>query len=128
MLYTRVYADDTGESHFEDLNIEFHGVDFAPPAPPMLLSPYVDVNRFALLSCPTGWYGDWHPAPHRQWMLILSGMVGVEVSDGEVREMTAETILLLEDTVGRGHRSWQIGDEPFVIAVIQIPDPDVPPH
>ena len=31
--YVRVYADDKGESHFEDVAIELSEVDFAPPAP-----------------------------------------------------------------------------------------------
>ena len=115
----RLYSDAAGESHFEDFEIELHTVDFAPPAPPMLLSAYSDVSRFALLSCPPGWHGDWHPAPHRQWMLFLSGKARVEVSDGEVREFGAGDIALLEDTTGRGHRSEQSGVEPFLIAVVQ---------
>lgn len=122
MKCTRLYCDEAGESHFEDIEIELHEVDFAPPAPPMLLSAYTDASRFALLGCPPGWHGDWHPAPHRQWMLLLSGRVGVEVSDGETRDIKAGAIVLLEDTTGRGHRSWQIGDEPFLFAVIQLPE------
>ena len=30
--YTRLFSDDSGESHFEDLTIELSSVDFAPPA------------------------------------------------------------------------------------------------
>ena len=37
MKYTRVYADSNGESHFEDVEVEFSSVDFAPPAPPLEL-------------------------------------------------------------------------------------------
>lgn len=32
--YVRVYADATGESHFEDLEMALTPMDFAPPAPP----------------------------------------------------------------------------------------------
>jgi hypothetical protein len=32
MKYTRVYADPDGMSHFEDMDIEFTEVDFAPLA------------------------------------------------------------------------------------------------
>ena len=34
MKLTRVYADADGESHVEDIEVEFSPVDFAPPALP----------------------------------------------------------------------------------------------
>jgi hypothetical protein len=33
MMYTRLYADETGESHYEDIEAELTPRDFAPPAP-----------------------------------------------------------------------------------------------
>ena len=33
--YHRVYADDQGESHFEDVTVPMKTVDYAPPAPPL---------------------------------------------------------------------------------------------
>lgn len=30
MIYTRLYSDDQGETHFEDVYVEFKLVDFAP--------------------------------------------------------------------------------------------------
>jgi hypothetical protein len=125
MRAVRVFSDGDGESHFEDFEIELQPVDFAPPAPPLLLSETADASGFALMSCPPGWYGDWHPAPRRQWLLWLSGTTRIEVSDGEVREISAGTVMLSEDITGRGHRTWQIGDEPVLIAAIQIPYPAV---
>jgi hypothetical protein len=35
MKYLRIYADVSGESHFEDVNIKLTQTDFAPPAPPL---------------------------------------------------------------------------------------------
>lgn len=122
MKAVRVYADADGASHFEDFEIELREVDFAPPAPPLLLSEGHAASGFALMSCPPGWYGDWHPAPRRQWLLWLSGTTRIEVSDGEVRDISAGTVMLSENTTGRGHRTWQIGDATVLIATIQIPD------
>jgi hypothetical protein len=31
MHVTRIQADESGESHFEDIEIDFSPVDFAPP-------------------------------------------------------------------------------------------------
>ena len=36
--YARLYADESGESHFEDLAIDLVPVDFAPPAGSVLLA------------------------------------------------------------------------------------------
>lgn len=35
--YVRICADDDGESHFEDVTVEFSEADYAPPAPPMFV-------------------------------------------------------------------------------------------
>ena len=34
MRYTRIYADDTGETHLEEVDIELELTELAPPAPP----------------------------------------------------------------------------------------------
>lgn len=65
----------------------------------------------ALLSSPGGWEGDWHPTPRRQFIIILTGGLEVEVSDGEVRRFGPGSIALIEDTEGRGHVSRVLGKE-----------------
>lgn len=120
MKCIRVYADAHGESHFEDIDIDMKDVDFAPPAPPLKLSEFFTAARFALLSAPRGWKGDWHTAPGRQFMLYLQGQVEAEVSDGEIRRLGPGSVTLVEDTTGRGHRSWVVGDQDVILAVVQI--------
>ena len=66
MRYTRVYADEQGESHFEDVEVDMNEAVFAPPAPPLKLSEFMESSRFTFVSADPGWYGDWHPAPARQ--------------------------------------------------------------
>ena len=44
--YTRVYSDENGETHFEDVEIELSLVDFAPPAPALLLSAFTDAKKY----------------------------------------------------------------------------------
>ena len=36
--YSRLYADENGVSHFEDVSVPFHMRDFAPPAAPFGVS------------------------------------------------------------------------------------------
>jgi quercetin dioxygenase-like cupin family protein len=47
---------------------------------------------------------DWHNPPQRLLVLWLSGEVEFETSDGHVRRLPAESVVLAEDTSGKGHR------------------------
>ncbi len=119
--YVRLYADTDGETHFEDVTAPFATLDFAPPARPMNLSPFAPAVRWAFFQIPAGWYGDWHPTPRRQVFFWLVGEVEIAVSDGEVRRFPAGTVLLVEDTTGKGHYSRTIRDDTLA-AVVQLPD------
>ncbi len=120
MKYVRIYADENGESHFEDIEIEFLPVDFAPPAPPINISSFTPANRFGFANVPPGWSGDWHPTPKRQIFFYLSGTIEAEVSDGEIRQFGPGSVTLVEDTTGKGHRSRVVGDDEVFTAIVQL--------
>jgi hypothetical protein len=117
--YVRVYADSEGESHFTDEEMELSPATFAPPAPPLSLSAFTPTKQFALLASPTGWFGDWHTAPHRQFFFRLVGEIEIRVSDGEVRRLGPGSILFVEDTTGKGHTTRNIGEDALA-AVVQL--------
>ncbi len=119
MKYIRIYASSDGESHLEEKEMEFSLAEFAPPAPPLYATEYLKVKNLAYIRCPPGWFGDWHPAPERQAMLMLSGKYQVTVSDGETRVLNPGSISVLEDTEGKGHQTRIIGDEEGIVAVVQ---------
>jgi len=114
MRYVRIWTDDDGESHFEDVEVELVTAEYAPPAPPFDLSSPWPAERAIFFSIPAGFHGDWHPAPRRQLYVNLGGRLAVEVSDGEVRQLDPGDIVLTEDLAGRGHVTRVIGDEPSV--------------
>lgn len=120
MNYTRVYSDEHGETHFEDIAVRFSVTDFAPPAPPLGLSSFSESKQFGFMTASPGWYGDWHPAPARQICIYIAGNVEAEVSDGEVRTFGPGDVTLLEDTTGKGHRSRVVGTEDVILAVVQL--------
>jgi quercetin dioxygenase-like cupin family protein len=53
----------------------------------------------------------WHPAPQRQYIIMLEGELEVEAGDGTKRLFSPGDILLVEDTTGRGHRSRTTNNE-----------------
>ena len=120
MKYVRLYGDETGESHFEDAEAELSLFQFAPPSPPVYVSEPWTGPRFLFLRAPAGWTGDWHTAPKRQFFLILSGEAEVKASDGEVRTFAAGSVLLLEDTSGKGHDTNIGSKEDFEAAIVQL--------
>ncbi len=110
--YVRLYADEDGESHFEDVSVDLELVEFAPPAPPVFVGGAEAATSVQFFQAPAGWDGKWHPAPKRQFMSILSGEFTVKVSDGETRVFTAGMLCLVEDTTGKGHYTGTSKDSP----------------
>jgi hypothetical protein len=118
--YGILFTDQNGDSHFKDGEVGFELVSFAPPAPPVGLTMYMPASQLVFFKLPLGWYGDWHPAPKRQFFCCLSGEFELTASDGETRIYRAGEVFLLEDTWGKGHKSRVTGKEDFVAAVVQL--------
>jgi len=116
----RLYADASGESHFEDIEIDLKSTDYAPPAPNLYVSEFSPAESYGFLYAPPGWYGDWHPAPKKQLFLYLSGEIEVTASDGEIRRFRSGSITIAEDTTGRGHTSRVVGSEDALLAIVPI--------
>lgn len=117
MQYFRIYADRDGESHFEDLDIE---LDEQPNG-----SAYSDLypaTGIIFRRTPADQFLDWHPAPRRQFVITLSGEAEVEASDGEVRQIGPGTIMLAEDTTGKGHITRGVGQEDRISLFIPLPE------
>ena len=122
MNYVRIYADQSGETHFDDAEVELTLAEFAPPAPPLLRSKMMPAAGCLFISFPVGWMGEWHPSPRKQWFLFLAGEVEAEVGDGERRRFGSGSVVLLEDIAGNGHRSWTAGDIDALAVAVQLPD------
>ena len=116
--YTRIYNDEDGVSHFGVAEVAFTLAEFALPAPPISVSKGMKVESVVFISSPPGWYGDWHPVPRRQIMFCLAGELEVQVSDGMVRTFGPGSVVLVEDTEGKGHVSRVVGTERVFMAAL----------
>ena len=120
VMYTCLYADSDGESHFKDVEVELQETDFAPPAMPLNVSSFNSATECGFAAAPPGWYGDWHPTPQRQFLFYLAGEAEVGVSDGEVRTFEQGDIVLVEDTTGKGHVSRVLSSVEVLNAVVRL--------
>ncbi len=100
MKVTRVYADPSGETHFED--IEMNLTDSGKIG---CLSESVPAKSVIFRKNDPDYDYDWHNAPARQYIVLLDGAIELEVSDGEKRVLRGGEVLLVEDVTGKGHRT-----------------------
>ena len=57
---------------------------------------------------PEDLYQDWHPASRRQLLVVLSGTLEVETSDGRKHGCGSGEVFLADDVRSRGHRTRTI--------------------
>lgn len=63
---------------------------------------------------------DWHNAPRRQYVIILSGETEFGIGDGTVRRVGPGDVLLAEDLTDKGHTTRVIGSKPRVAVAITL--------
>ncbi len=119
--HVRIYADEAGDSHFEDLETGLTFMDFALPAAPLATAPFLSASKTQWLGAPLGWAGEVpHPSPGRLIFCTTQGEYEVTASDGDVRRFPAGAVFLLEDTWGKGHRTMVTSDIDAVILVVTL--------
>ena len=121
--YVRLYADERGESHFAEVEIELGLVDFAPPAPPLHVAALFPATGCGFVCAPADWDGGIpHPSPRRQLFCALRGQYEITASDGTTRRFPAGSLLLLEDTTGKGHTTRIVGGVDAQVVAVALAD------
>jgi quercetin dioxygenase-like cupin family protein len=108
MRIHNLYEDESGESHWRDIEVEWTGEAFGSP-----MSSRLPATGVIFRQMPTTYDLDWHPAPRRQYIVILDGAVQITASDGEARVLNMGEMALLEDVAGKGHRSKNVVGRPY---------------
>lgn len=114
--YFRVYADEQGESHFEDIEVELS------PVPGGELSQLFPVQGIIFRRQQPGYDHGWHTAPRRQFVITLAVGAELVASDGEVRRVGPGSVMLAEDLTGKGHITRVIGTEERLSLFVPLPD------
>ncbi len=119
--FLHLFVGENGVSRVDPhFTQELAVVDFAPPAPPMFGSRVEDAQSLVLIELPVGWQGGWHPSPKRQWVICLAGEMGYKAGDGTEFTLRPGTCIWTTDTHGKGHNSWNAGDVPVRLALVQM--------
>jgi hypothetical protein len=123
--YTRVFADEHGESRFEDGLVTELEPGFAPPGviTPAFSAPFLTTDGTCFwIGIPKNWKEDWpHAAPRRMIIVTTQGEYEITTSDGEVRRFPIGSVVLVEDTSGAGHLFTIVGAEDVMIFGVGLP-------
>lgn len=104
----RMYTDSQSIARWEQIDLE--------NVPDWMSG--IDVNQIRFGSRPSGIIQDWHPAPQRQFVIILSGYLEIGFEDGSKKVFGPGDARLVEDTTGKGHTTVALGDAPCITATI----------
>ncbi len=119
--YAVVYIGDDDKTHFRDEQIPWKQIPASVPENQLYATPFQDATKLGFMRMPAGQHSDWHPAPRKQFILVLNGCTEIEVGDGQRRTFTAGSVFLVTDVEGKGHRTSALGDEPVLTAWVPIP-------
>ena len=64
---------------------------------------------------------DWHVAPSRQLVIVMTGGLEVETTDGAIRRFSKGDLFMADDRQGRGHRT-RLGAERCLLMFLKLPD------
>jgi quercetin dioxygenase-like cupin family protein len=109
---TRLYSGADGETHAEEVNIS----QLSTAQPDLLKASGV---RFATRG--PGTSDDWHTAPQRQYLITLKGHVEIEIGGGKIVHATAGSVLLIDDTTGKGHRAKVTNESEWHVMFVPVP-------
>ena len=91
MKITKIFSDENGESHFEEVEIPLINqgeIGF--------LSENIAVKKLQFRKVSAEYNYDFHCAPQKQYIVLLDGGVEIETSLGEVRKFQTGEILLVK--------------------------------
>ncbi|WP_433713805.1 hypothetical protein ACQP2U_06330 [Nocardia sp. CA-084685] len=112
LRFSRIVRTADGGSRFVDAELALAGRTVAAGVPAMAVAgmsaaatvTYLRSSRFD---------SEPHPAPARQWVVMLRGVIEVTTSDGVQRRFGPGDLVHVEDTDGRGHITTGVGEAPF---------------
>ena len=125
MDHLRIWADDAGESHLERVSTPRQVAPAEPGVAELWVSEPQAADRLQFVTViARDQRPDWHCGPRRQWVVFLDGWVRITTSDGDVEQLPAGSVVLVEDLHGRGHvTEHEPGERRVLVIPIDPPSP-----
>ncbi|MBL6751333.1 MAG: hypothetical protein ISP90_12460 [Nevskia sp.] len=121
MEIIRFFETPDGGSRFEQRELPFpktftdeYGNDY------QLGEPF-DVGSAIFAELPHGLDQSWHGAPNRQLVLVLTGRLEVETTDGQIRRWGPGQVFMADDTGGKGHKT-RVLEGPARLLFLRMPE------
>ncbi len=109
MKLTSFQNQANGQSRFQEVNVPLTVERQDEFGHTLKLSAAYASSAVQFVELPAGMDQDWHTAPARQLVVVLSGEIEVETGDGETRRWRAGEAFVPADVSGQGHRTRCIG-------------------
>ncbi len=106
----RMFTDASGDTTWEPIDLAEH---------PDGLEGF-DTTKIRFGIRPPNVLQDWHPAPQRQFVIILSGELRITYPDGSEKVFGPGDARLVENVTGKGHQTMALGTEPCITATIAL--------
>ena len=113
---TRVYSDNDGDSHFEEIKIPLKEAGNVGK-----LSEVLPATGVIFREVEPSYDWNFHTAPQKQYIILLDGIIEIETSLGEKRTFKAGEVLLVEDTAGKGPKTRNLQPEKRKSIFITLP-------
>ena len=120
LSFSRLYTGPDGVSHWSDEKLQLASRGTEGLEALMATARIGDVKGSFIAMLKAGATEDWHPAPRRQFMFCLGGLVEVTAGDGQIRRAKPGEFLLLEDTSGKGHVTHAAGTDDHVALALPV--------
>jgi hypothetical protein len=102
----RIYSDGKGETHMQEVEFALIPKQIFKDNLPLRLSETLASTGCSFCRVPSDMHEvGWHNPPRRKLVIWLTGEVEFETSDGDIRRLAAGSVVLAEDTTGKGHIS-----------------------
>ena len=120
LTYLHLYTDATGETHFAERAFDFEHLPHVEDRDSIMACEVPGVQRAILYKLTRGAVEDWHTAPRKQFGCVIQGMADITASDGEIRRLRPGSIILIDDTTGKGHITRHVGAEDHIAMMIAV--------
>ena len=110
MAIFRLYTGKDNQSHIEEQSLSSHPV----------LTTEQATAHIQFREIESGTFSDWHTAPRRQYLLVLSGQLEIGLKDGTLQRFNAGDVVLASDTTGSGHTTRVVGSGPAMAAIVPL--------